>query len=193
MKFLFLNPRQRPFWRARRRRRGGVGVVEAALCIVFVLLPITLGGFQFAMVFLTQHALQQVARESARYAAVHYNETTFDANENQGNVPKSPRSLKNVIRRQAAANGFAWKEINGTLLPGNLKGSIVVTPAPDARLSGQPLTITITYPMKRRAFLGSLFFAKEVVIKGKKTRQFDPLRLGFLNSNFSASSTILME
>ena len=179
--------------RGRAARRRGVTVVEAALCMIFVLLPVTLGGFQFAMVFITQHALQQVARESARFAAVHYNEDTFDADENQGNAANSTRSLKNVIRRQGAANGFAWKEINGSLLPGNLRGGITVTPAPADRISGQPLTLTITYPMKRRALLGSLFFSKEVVVNGKKTRQFDLLRLGFLNSNYSASSTILME
>ena len=154
--------------------------------MIFVLLPVTLGGFQFAMVFMTQHALQQVARESARFAAVHYNETTFDSDENQGNTPGSAPSLKYVIRKQAAANGFAWNEINGTLLSGNLKGSIVVTPALASRASGEPITITISYPMKRRALLGSLFF------KGPDGK-IAPLQLGFLNSNFAATSTTLME
>lgn len=161
-----------------------MAVVEAALCILFVLLPVTLGGFQFAMVFITQHALQQIARASARFAAVHYNEDTFNDSETQGTAPGSAPSLKHIIRKQAAANGFAWKEINGTLLPGNLRGGITVTPPPAERISGQPLSITITYPMKRRALLGSLFFKS---LDGKVA----PMRLGFLNSNFSATSTIL--
>lgn len=172
----------------RPRARRGVVTVEVALCLIFVLLPVTLGGFQFAMVFMTQHALQQIARESARYAAVHYNDDTFDSSENQGNNAGETRSLKNVIRAQAAANGIAYKEINGTLLPGNAKGSITVTPATtSARTSGQPITITISYPMKRRALLGSLFF------KDKDTKNVSLMSLGFLQNNFSASSTTLME
>lgn len=163
-----------------------MAVVEAALCLIFVLLPVTLGGFQFALYFITTHALQQITRESARFASVHYNETTFNADENQGNVANQPRSLKNVIRTQAAANGIGWEELNGTLLPGGLKGSIVVTPVAAERISGQPITVTISYPMKRRAVLGSLFFKSP-------NGQIEPMKLGFLDSNFSASSTTLME
>ncbi len=179
----FARQRQRP----RARRRRGVAVVEAALCLIFVLLPVTMGGFQFALVFMTQHALQQIAREGARFAAVRYSEATFNSDENQGNAANASRSLKNVIRRQAAANGIDWNDINGTVSPDGLSGSIVVTPAPQARVSGQPITITVTYPMKRRAFLGSLFF------KDEKTNTVSLMSLGFLDNNFSASSTILME
>ena len=191
MKFpsLFRSENQR-----RSRLRRGVVTIEVALCLIFVLLPVTLGGFQFALVFITQHALQQVARESARFAAVHYNEDTFDANENQGTAPGSAPSLKYIIRKQAAANGFGWSDINGVVSPvDQLKGSITVTPADSERISGQPLTITITYPMKRRALLGSLMFKKEVVVNGKTTGQISLMRLGFLENDFSASSTILME
>lgn len=172
----------------RPRARRGVVTVEVALCLIFVLLPVTLGGFQFAMIFITQHALQQIARESARYAAVHYSDDTFDSNENQGNGAGQTRSLKNVIRAQAAANGIAYKEINGTVLPGGAKGSITVTPATAAaRTSGQPITVTISYPMKQRALLGSLFF------KDKDTKKISLMSLGFLQNNFTATSTTLME
>lgn len=187
MKFFSPSSSQRKKRRSRPRRHRGVAVVEAALCLVFVLLPVTLGGFQFAMVFMTQHALQQITRESARFAAVRYSETTFDMNENQGNSAGQNRSLKNIIRSQSVANGIDWKEINGTVLPGGLKGSIVVTPSTvAARSSGQPITITITYPMKRRALLGSMFFRNT-------NGSIAPLSLGFLQNNFSASATTLME
>ena len=183
--FIFNRQYQRVRYQSVRKRRGVVAV-ETALCMIFVLLPVTLGGFQFALVFMTQHALQQVARESARFAAVHYNETTFDSDENQGTAPNSAPSLKYVIRKQALSNGFVWNEINGTVLPGNLKGSIVVTPALANRLSGQPITVTISYPMNRRALMGSLFFKSQ-------DNKIAPLSLGFLNRNFSATSTTLME
>ncbi len=171
------------------RRRGAV-LVEAALCLVFVLLPVTLGGFQFAIVFMTTHAMQQITRESARFAAVHHNDATFDMDENQGNSPGQTPSLRNFVRKQAAANGIAWKEISGQVLANGSKGSVVITPDGAQRTSGKPLTITLTYPMRQRAFLGSLFF-KEKNAGGEE--KVVPLRLGFLQNDFKASSTILME
>ena len=77
------NRRHRDFKRGRRR---GTTLIETALCLTFVLLPVTLGGFQMAMVFITSHALQQIARESSRWAAVHYNEDTFDGKVTQGDA-----------------------------------------------------------------------------------------------------------
>lgn len=186
--FSLLSRRNRKRQSARSMRRRGVAVVEAALCLIFVLLPVTLGGFQFAMIFITQHALQQIARESARYAAVHYNDDAFDDDVDQGDTAGEDRSLKNIMRAQAAANGISWNEINGTLLPGNLRGGMTVSPASRTqRSSGQPITITVTYPMKRRALLGSLFF------KDENTKKISPMSLGFLQSNFTATSTTLME
>ena len=183
--FFFFNRKQQRK-RENKRKRRGVVAVETALCMIFVLLPVTLGGFQFALVFMTQHALQQVAREGARFAAVRYGDDGFNGDENQGTAPNSLPSLKYILRKHAVASGFAWKEIDGTVLPGNIKGDIVITPDAASRVSGQPITITISYPMQRRALLGSLFFKSA---DGK----IAPLQLGFLNRTFSATSTTLME
>ena len=149
-----------------------------------------------AMIFITSHALQQVARESVRWAAVHYNEDTFDDDVTQGNVAGQDRSLLNFMRAQAAANGIAWADINGGNIninpnkagdKGQKGGSIVVSPVADQRISGQPITITITYPMRQRSFLGALFFKSD---DGKK---LSPLQLGFLKSDWTEASTTLME
>ena len=177
------NRRARPGARARRR---ATTLVEAALCLTFILLPVTLGGLQFGMVFMTTHALQQVTREAGRFAAVHYSETTFDADENQGSAPGSTPSLRYVIRKLATNNGIAWQDI---------KTRISVTPgATSQRASGQPLTISVTYPMRKRAILGSLFFVKarnpNNINGGIKE---DSQSLGFLQNDYTAASTFLME
>ena len=184
----------------RRQRRRASTLVETALCLTFFLLPVTLGGFQFAMIYMTQHSMQQITRESVRWAAVHYNDDEFDGLVTQGDRyrvgnsgPREDRSLLNYVRSQAAANGIDWKDISGQRInqknatdPGEPGGSIVVTPVASQRVSGQPITITITYPMRQRSFLGSLLFSDD----GKK---FTPLQIGFLKSNFVESSTTLME
>ena len=147
-----------------------------------------------AMVFITSHALQQVTRESVRWAAVHYNEDTFDDDVNQGNTAGQDRSLKNFMRAQATANGIAWADISGDRInkksaadPGEKGGSIVVSPVADQRISGQPITITISYPMRQRSFLGALFF------KSNDDKKLSPLQLGFLKSDWVEASTTLME
>ncbi len=185
------HPRRRRFAGGRRR---GTTMIETALCMTFVLLPVTLGAFQLAMVFITSHSLQQVARESARWAAVHYHDDNFDDDVNQGNTAGQPRSMLNFMRSQAAANGIPWTDINGGRInkktpsdPGEIGGSIVITPDAIGRVSGQPLTVTITYPMRQRSFLGALFFKSD---DGKK---LSPLQLGFLKSNWVEASTTLLE
>lgn len=180
--------------RAARSRRRAATLVEAALCLIVILLPLTLGGFQFALFFMTQHSLQQVTRESVRWAAVHYSEDTFNGPVTQGDAvttdgvtTKGPPSLLHYIRDQAAAQGIGWKEISGAkLTKGSKGGSVVVTPAAASRRSGKPLTITITYPMRQRSFLGNLFF------KADDTK-LSTVNLGFLKSDYSASATMLLE
>lgn len=193
----------------KRGRRRGSALIETALCLTFVLLPVTLGGFQMAMIFITSHALQQVARESVRWSAVHYNEDTFDKGVTQGDavtvigsdgkptVTYPSESLLHFMRGQAAANGIAWADINGGNINvnsnvigdrGQKGGSIVITPATRAdRLSGQPITIVITYPMRQRAFLGALFF------KNESNTKLSPLQFGFLKNDWTEASTTLME
>lgn len=179
--------------RSARGRRRATTLIETALCMTFVLLPVTLGAFQMAMVFITSHSLQQITRESARWAAVHYNEDTFNNGVDQGDTAGDPQSMLHYVRGQAAANGIPWSDISGGLInkipgkAGEAGGSVVITPDDSQRISGKPLTITITYPMRQRSFLGALFFKSD---DGKKLA---PLQFGFLKSNWVEASTTLLE
>ncbi len=169
--------------RARRRsaRRGGSTLVETALCLAFILLPLLLGGLQFGLVLTTTQALEQVSREAGRFAAVHYGESTFDSNENQGNAANSDPSLKNYVRKVAQNNGIPWNDI---------KDNIKVTPAFGSRSSGQAITVTIKYPMNKRSILGQpgkkaiLYFAP--ANGGNST-------LNFLSKDYTVASTFVMQ
>ena len=166
---------------SRHMRRKGSTLVETALCLIFVLLPLLLGGLQFGLVLTTTHALQQVSREAGRFAAVHYGEATFDSADTQGNVAGSDPSLKYYIRAVAEDNDIPWNDI---------KDKITVSPATGARNSGQPITVTISYPMNKRSILGRpgkqaiLFFAP-------KNGGNSPLN--FLNQDYTVSSTFVMQ
>lgn len=146
-----------------------------------MLLPLLLGGLQFGLVLTTTHALEQVSREAGRFAAVHYGEPTFDSNENQGNTAGSDPSLKNYVRQVAQNNGIPWDHI---------KDKITVSPLVGSRSSGQPITVTINYPMNKRSILGQpgkkaiLYFAPQN--GGNST-------LNFLSKDYTVASTFIMQ
>ncbi len=169
----FFSPTQ-----SRRRRRRGSTLVETALCLIFVLLPVLLGGLQFGLVLTTTHALEQVSREAGRFAASHYGETTFNSDENQGSAASADPSLKYYVRAVATDNGIPWNDI---------KDKINVSPAPGQRSSGQPITVSITYPMKKRSILGSLGSLPFAPDNG------GALQLGFLSKDYTVASTFIME
>lgn len=164
-----------------RKRRSGSTLVETALCLAFVLLPMLLGGLQFGLVLTTTHALEQVSREGGRFAAIHYGEPTFDGSETQGNAAGSDPSLKHYVREVAEDNGIPWNDI---------KDNITVSPAVGSRSSGQPITVTIKYPMNKRSILGQpgksaiLYFAP--ANGGNST-------LNFLSRDYTVASTFIMQ
>lgn len=186
---------QRPFAGARaqlrRRRRGGSTLVETALCLAFVLLPLALGGMQFGLVLTTTHALQEVSREAGRFAAIHYGEQTFDGADTQGDAANQDSSLNNYLKNVARANKIPWDDI---------KGNIVVTPPAGARFSGQPITVSISYPMKKRAIIGQLGFWKESTPGDANDGRINnsvkpdtPLSLSVLSRDYRISSTFIMQ
>lgn len=174
-----------------RRRRRGSTLVETALCLAFVLLPLAMGGMQFGLVLTTTHALQEVSREAGRFSAVHWGETTFDGNDTQGDKTGQVSSLQNYLKDVAQANKIPWADI---------KNNIVVSPAFGARNSGQPITVSITYPMKKRSIIGQLGFWKETTpgdaADGRindSVRPDTPLSLSVLSKDYTVSSTFIMQ
>lgn len=183
-----LATRPRQFWP--QRRRNGSTLVETALCLIFVLLPLLLGGLQFGLVLTTTHALQQISREAGRFAAVHYGEPTFDGSETQTGSGGSGPSLKNYLRTVAEDNDIPWNDI---------KNRITVSPAVGARASGQPITVTIQYPMVKRSILGKIASPSRPQDQGKDAiLAFAPknggnMSLNFLNEDYTVSSTFIMQ
>ena len=176
-------PRRSQNWRnaQTQRRRSGSSLIETALCLAFVLLPLLLGGLQFGLVLTTTQALEQVSREAGRFAAVHYGEGTFDGSDTQGDAANADPSLKNYLKDVSAANGIPWNDI---------KNNITVSPGAGARTSGQPITVTIKYPMNKRSILGQpgkqaiLYFAP--ASGGNST-------LNFLSQDYTVASTFIMQ
>ena len=150
-----------------------------------------LGGLQFGLVLTTTHALQEVSREAGRFAALHYGEPTFDDGDTQGDDAGEPSSLKNYLRDVAKSNKIPWNDI---------KNNIVVTPAIGARTAGQPITVSITYPMKKRAILGQLSFWKARTPGDANDGRLKdgiapdtPLNLSVLSKDYTISSTFIMQ
>ncbi len=119
-------------------------MIETALCVTFILLPLTVGVVQYGVILSTMHQLDQLSREGARYAAVHAGESNFDSAENVAGSLKA--YLKTISDGKTVV---LWDDI---------KNNITVTPAKNAtppRTSGQPVTVTISYFMKKKMFMAS--------------------------------------
>ncbi|MDF2440062.1 MAG: hypothetical protein JWN98_1046 [Abditibacteriota bacterium] len=112
------------------------------------LLVITMGLIQYGIIYNAVGTLTHLAREGARFAAIHAMDSTTTVN---GVTSSADAAIRNYIR---------WKAQSTSITVASLPDdSIVVTPAPgnSARSSGQPITITITYDLRRKLFLGSKF------------------------------------
>ena len=169
--------------RGRRARRGGATLLETTVCLIFVLLPLLLGGLQFGLILTTTHALEQISREAGRFAAVHYAESTFDGSASQGDNSSDPPSLRNYIKQVSADNGIPYNDISGVSVGGKpALGGIEVTPAAASRESGQLITVKITYPMRKRVIVGKLPF-----VNG------DSQSMGMFLSDYVVASSFLME
>lgn len=130
---------QRRRMASRRGRRKAQTLVETALCLVFIVLPMFGAGLQFAIVINASHSLEEIAREGARFASVHGGETTIDSAVTQS----SPASLRYYIKQVCGNTSINYNDIK----------SITITPAAASRVSGQPITVTIVYPMAKKLIL----------------------------------------
>lgn len=172
----------------RRRTRRGSTLVETAICLSFVLLPLALGGLQFGLVLTTTHAMEQISREAGRFAAINYGQATFDNDDKQGDSANQASSLRNYIKHVAADNGIPYNDISGVSVGGKpASGNITVSPATGSRFSGQPITVSITYPMKKRSILGTLGTMPFAPANGGASS------LGFLTKDYTVASTFIME
>lgn len=118
-----------------RARRRGQGIVETALVVSAILLPMTLGILQFGIVVNATNTLTQFAREGGRYAAVHGTETNSDT------------AIRTYISQVAAPTNIRASDLT--------VGIAMVNNA--TRASGNAINVTVTYPMDRKVFLGNFF------------------------------------
>ncbi len=116
----------------RRFQQRGATLVEFAL-VLTLLLVLSLTMIQYGVIMNATVTLSHLSREGARYAAVH---------------PATDSAILSYIQ---------------TATPGLVKFSdmtITITPTQGSatRVSGNPITVTITYNMQKKLFLPSTFF-----------------------------------
>lgn len=128
-------------------RRRGQAMVEFAM-VLPLLLGLTMGMIQYGVIYNTALAVTNISREGARGAAVDILDQTPDA---QGNGKKKGRQRVKA-RMERATKGTQIKASDLV---------IDVTPDPEqneAVTANGDVTVTVTYPMKKKLFLPSKFF-----------------------------------
>lgn len=125
------------------RRRGSV-LMEAALVSIFVLLPLTLAIIQYGIVFNATNTLSQITREGGRAAAVFALKTSA---EQPGVGMDADTYILSRMQVAAASTSLDFNDMNITISPAmNVAGG---TPT---RVKGQPITVTVSYDMKKKYF-----------------------------------------
>ena len=119
-------------------RRRGQALVETAFVIV-VLLLISLGLFQYGMVYSGSLALNNLAREGARYAAVRSLITPDDT------------TLKTAVINHLKTRSA------GTMINQNALDSSSVAIERTNNAAGQEIRVRITYNLKNKSFAPDLF------------------------------------
>ncbi len=114
---------------SKHQRRRGQAILELAI-VCTVLLLLTLGLVQYGLLANANVTLSNLAREGVRYAAVHATEANSDT------------AIKNHVVEMAAA----------TPLRAITANDVTISPDPTStdRASGKPVTVSVSYNMRRK-------------------------------------------
>lgn len=149
----------------RSKRRSGQSLVEAAFVLSFVLLPLTMGFIQFAIISNSATTVQEISREAGRFAAVHGLESTFDSGTTQGDSAGETPSLRYYISVVCSPTAIKYADLTNS----SKGGYITVTPSTVAnRTPGDPISVSICYPMVNKMFLGNLLPGTSAMAQLKK-------------------------
>lgn len=119
---------------AQKRRLGSV-ILETALVMPLMLL-LVLGIIQYGFIMNASNALTQIARESARNAALN---------------PLNDTNIKLFVKAECAKTAINYNDITDA-------GVSISPSVPSNRVAGSLVTVSLTYPMSRKLFLPSSFF-----------------------------------
>lgn len=137
----------KPTYKHRKSRaRRGQAIVETALVLAAVLIPMTLGILQFGIVINATNTLTQIAREGGRYAAI----SATVADPGAANPPtynNSNTAIRTYIGQAAASTSIRAADLTTTISMVNNA----------ARSSGNAIKVSVSYPMSRKVFLGNFF------------------------------------
>ena len=117
-------------------RKRGAALVEFAL-VLPILLLLSMGIIQYGIIFNATNSVSQIAREGGRSAAVNGLKANGDA------------LIEQSVRNAAASTGLVVD-------PTDLTIAISPPPSDPKRAAGEPITVSVTYNMRRKVFLPSM-------------------------------------
>jgi Flp pilus assembly protein TadG len=128
---------------ARHKRRCGQSQMLEAAVVMLPLLLLTMGLIQYGFIMNARTTVTYLARQGARNAAIRIN----DENKVVNGVTLTPEmQIKRFIQDKARMSSLRAADIPDS--------AITITPTGATNLvSGKPITVTVTYDMRRKIFL----------------------------------------
>lgn len=133
-------------------RRRGAALVEFAL-VLPILLLLSMGIIQYGILFNATNSVSQIAREGGRSAAVNGLKTDGDAR------------IEAAVRNAARSTGLV-------VTPSDL--SVTITPPAGSRTAGNPISVAVTYNIRRKVFLPSMVPASLATYTRSTTMMLEP-------------------
>lgn len=113
-------------------KRRGQALVEMAL-VATILIFLSMGLIQYGIIYTTTIQLTNLARDGARFAAIHGTESTVET------------QVEDYIQTRT---------VNGTTIrAADVPDANIAVVRPNGGSSGQPVTVTVTYDMRRKFIL----------------------------------------
>ncbi len=128
--------------------RRGQALIEMAM-VVIVLLFLTLGLIQYGLIANAKITLTNIAREGARYAALHGKDTDAD---DAASTAACLVAGNHIIR--CRIRDVAAKTTLSNLDPNT---DVTITPVQTARQKGSLVTVTVSYNLRNKLILPSGF------------------------------------
>lgn len=129
-------------WGRGKRDERGAAVVETALCLCFIVLPLVFATIAYAYMLSFRQTVSQSAAEGARIAAVAPSATS-DADRKKAAIRAASQSMK---------TGVGKLECN----VGNLTCQAVMVPGCDDGSAATCVRVTISYPYRDHSLLPTI-------------------------------------
>ena len=140
---------------ARRAQNKGALIVEMGICLP-LLVWLTFAIIEYGLVINTTVTLSQLARDTARFTAVHGGEKTADAPAYDiKDATSSTASIRNFLKTECAGTSINYSDLTVVVGALDATNSTVAANVAANRTRGSAITVQLSYDLSKKISVSS--------------------------------------